>query len=136
MLNFCERQYREYLLGNCTEAVKEIALVPLHGGRGDISAAPSTSTDTTATASTSSGTNIRHSPLNVNVGAHLTQQIYALTHPALSSAKTIGNCGSFALIFNNLVGPAMLGFPNLFQQVLLTYLRISINFQLISTKNN
>ena len=116
-LNIRERQNREYLLGNSTEVAKEISLVPLHGRRDDISAAPSTSTDMTATASTSSGTNTRHSPLNVNVGAHLTQQIYALTHPALSSAKTIGNCGSFALIFNNLVGPAMLGFPNLFQQV-------------------
>jgi hypothetical protein len=43
------------------------------------------------------------------------EQIHAFTHSSVT--KTIDNFGSFALIFNNLVGPAMLGFPHLFQKV-------------------
>jgi len=49
-----------------------------------------------------------------NNAAIMKEQIHAFTH--VSVTKSIDNFGSFALIFNNLVGPAMLGFPHLFQK--------------------
>lgn len=46
---------------------------------------------------------------------------------------TIGPTGSFALIINNLTGPAMLGFPNLFQSAGIVPVTISIVFAWVAS---
>lgn len=47
-----------------------------------------------------------------------------LKHPS----KSIDNLGSFSLIINNCIGPAMLGFPHLFQQAGIIPVVLSIIF--------
>lgn len=75
-----------------------------------------------------SGTNSR------SAGVYLLDKGYDRTFDKQSEedsapvkTKTIGILGSFSLIFNNLVGPAMLGFPNLFQQVAIQLPQLNIS---------
>lgn len=85
---------------------------PLLGGGGGVGANASTSSAISASSAQSAASS------NSSVDAD----------GAPTTTKSINGLGSFSLLINNLIGPAMLGFPNLFRRAGLVPTVISIVF--------